>query len=269
MNYDLIINKYNLKEYKKIEVICENTEVFSIPIEYVIDINMLCKKNKKEYTSDEGFIVVSKDAQNIKSSDVIYAKSEKPWSWTVEDCQFINRIPKYLDICCICLVKKDGKEINVLIPYDLIESIFGGVVEFSNCHSFELDSKGNMIIKYGNLSLMPKRHKLNFTDTIENWNEFFNNTEIDYISINVNNFHYHRDGEYGIIEIYVDLFFSKNIVSKVVLVFNGVTDCEFIMDEPSYNLAICQLIDGSFFAQINYMSEFKFKRCYIKTLIDR
>ena len=165
-------------------------------------------------------------------------------------------------------IKKDGKEINVLIPYDLIESIFGGVVEFSNCHSFELDSKGNMIIKYGNLSLMPKRHKLNFSDTIENWNEFFNNTEIDYILINVNNFHYHRDGEYGIIEIYVDLFFKKNIVSKVVLVFDGVTDCEFIMDEPSYNLAICQLIDGSFFAQINYMSEFKFKRCYIETLID-
>ena len=48
MEYDLIINKNDLIKYEKIELVCENSEVFSIPIEYVLDINCLCNRKKNE-----------------------------------------------------------------------------------------------------------------------------------------------------------------------------------------------------------------------------
>ena len=43
----------------------------------------------------------------------------------------------------------------------------------TDCHSFEIDEEYNNIIKYGELSLIPKRKELNIEDIVENWNDMF------------------------------------------------------------------------------------------------
>ena len=254
-------------------LICENCEVFSIPIEYVLDISCICNRtkngNKNDYFSKEGFIKLSSDVNEIYSNDVIYYNPANEYEYeSKDDYKFINRIPRYLDICYIKLITKEKRNLYINIPYAPIESFFVGCVEMTDCHSFEIDEQNNNIIKYGNLSLMPKRKELNIEDIVENWDEMFKGVGDNYININLNRFYYREvEGEITV-SIIVDLEFGKKEIYPIIINFEGVTEFEEDRLDYAYSLILYQLLDGIYFAQINNMAEFKFKRCYLERLMD-
>ena len=270
MNYDLKITKQDLKKYKSIRMVCENCTSFSFPIEYIEDIEFLCSRMKNEhknnYFSDEGFIKLSPKVIEILCDDAIYFDPENEFGETLDDYKFINRIPRYLDICCITITTNENRKIHVSIPYDPIESFFSGTFEFTDCHSFEIDDKNNIIIKYGNLSLTPKRCNLNLEDIIENWTEIFKPLQRNYIDINLERFYYREINGEITVSMSVELEFNHKELVSTIVVFEGVQDFEEDKFETAYDIVLYQLLDGRYFAQIGNTIEFKFQRCYLENI---
>ena len=166
----------------------------------------------------------------------------------------------------ISLITREKRKIHINIPYAPIESFFIGCVQLSDCHSLEIDDEYNLIIKYGNLSLMPKRNELNIEDIVENWNDMFKGVGSNYIDINLNRFYYREvDGEITV-SIIAELELSKKEKPLVIINFEGVIDFEEDRLDSAYNLVLYQLLNGMYFAQINNMAEFKFKRCYLDNI---
>ena len=266
MKRDLIISYENINEYKLIELTAENIETFTIPIEYVLDINLLCDKKdgyyKNEFFSDEGFIKFSEKVKNLLSNDYEFYKK----NFLEEDAEFYNRISKYLDICHITLVKHDNRKVHIGIPYGPVESVFAGVIELSNCHSLELDQVGNVVLKYGNLSTIPKGNDLYIEQIVENWKEYFEDIKSNYIVINLERFYYKEIEGKVTIRISADLIIGKNKCSPARFVFEGVKDFEEDTDYQGDSLTLYKLLDGSYFAMIGFMSEFKFERCYLEKI---
>lgn len=273
MKHIKIIDKNDLKNYKTMELCCENLEFFSFTIEYVLDLNIVFSKmeNRKAYVyeSNEGFIKLSSKIQNLISSDVDLLHSNIGYQFKEEDFKLVNRIPKHLDITWITLIRKDGIKININIPYDPVESNFNGITELSNCHSFEINESNDMIIKFGNLSTTPKRENLSFCDIIENWNILNVKWNDYYIDIDFKNCVYEEIDGVATATINMHLNFSKKQNEHIIITFEEVTEYEEDIDDlndDSY-FSVCKLADGRCFCQIGHILEFKFKKCYLERLL--
>ena len=270
MEETLIIKKDNLKEFKTIELCCENLEVFVIPVKYILDIYLKCDKKingryKRQFFSSEGYIKLSKDVMEIKSSEYVsYILNEL--QFTDSDFQLYERLKNYMDICHITLYNHNSIRTGIAISYDPIESVFGGLIESSNCHSIDLDEEGNVIIKYGNLSSNPKRKNECFEDIVENWNECYPRIKSNYLDIELYRFFYkEKDGKTNI-KINFESLDDRMDTYLFSIVFEGVKNYQENELGDVLNLTLYKLHNGHYLAQLGDMYEFEFERCYLEKI---
>ena len=267
MKKKLVITKDNLSEYRAIEIFMENVESFDIGVDYILDINIECDKHNYErnyFWSTKGYIKLHKDVNEFLSSDVSYFNDEEDFS--IEDFKFKNRIPKYLDITSFTLFGINKRKYQVGIPYGVVESLFGGIIELSDCHSYEIDEEENIIIKFGTLSNMPKKENLFFEDIVDNWKNVLPEFKSSCAGFYTGKYYYKEiDGEITV-SIVGNLEYKNGKDYDVRLVFENVSDYEEDFAEEITYIEIFKLASGEYFAQIGYVSEFKFERCYVEKI---
>ena len=264
MSKRILINKDTLQEYEKVEIVCENLETFTVDVNDIIDVEIVGEKKsrckKGEYFSNRGYIIFSSFIKSKMADDAEIMLVDK--TFTKEDFMFSNRISKYLDITWLDFINKNGEKVSISIPYDVVESDFDGIKELSNCHSFELDND-NLVIKYGELSTMPKRNKIPLSMVVENGNILENIYTEDLIGFEVKMYHIHEKEDNMTLTLIGVIEYKKKVYS-VKLIFNGVTEYrEYIDGDISY-LIFYKLSEGANFIQVGNVSEFNFEKCYVE-----
>ena len=269
MEKNLVITKDNLSEYRAIEIFMENVEGYEIEISDVLDIYINCDKRlggNNEYFSSEGYIKFSSKVKNHLTKGTSSFDGEDSIGLNEDDYKFGNRISRYLDICSITLLSYNKKKLHISIPYYPVESVHGGIIEFSDCHSFEFDESGNILIKYGKMSNMPKKENLFFEDIVDNWKNILPEFKSSCARFYTGKYYYKEiDGEITV-SIVGNLEYKNGKDYDVRLVFENVSDYEEDIAEEITYIEIFKLASGEYFAQIGYVSEFKFERCYVEKI---
>lgn len=257
----LIINSKSIQQFSKIELCCENLECFVIDIHYILDINLVCEiKNRKEYWSNSGYVKLHKDVRYMLSEDVKKYFSDEE---NLDEYRVMNRIPKYLDIVSLTLVNEENRKIHIRIPYGVVESIFGGIIELSDCHSYELDKNNNIIIRYGELSTMPKKEDVCFEDVFDNWKNVLPIFKNDFLDFTEEKYYYKEIDGRVTVSVTGQLVHNKRKYD-VRLVFYGVRDYEEDYTEQVSFINLYKLATKEYFVQLGYAAEFKFDGCYVE-----
>lgn len=267
MKKKFIITKDNLSEYRAIRVFMENVEGYEIEISDILDIYLNCDKRlggNNNYFSSEGYIKFSSKVKDLLTIGTSSFGGEDDMGLTEDDYKFGNRISRYLDICGISLLSYNRKSLHISIPYSPVESVYGGIIEFSDCHSFELDECGNILIKYGKLSNMPKKEDVFFEDIVEDLDNILFKTKSNYAGMEMEKYYYHERNGNITITVIGDLEVSYSRSYLVRLVFEGIKEYEEDQIGNIDYIYLYKLASGEYFAQIGCVSEFKFERCYVE-----
>lgn len=264
----LIINNQNIKGYSKILFTCENLESFEIDVDHILDINLICDKkgtNKTDYWSNNGYIKLHKDVRFMLSVDAKKYLNDIDDDYDINMDRFMIRIPKYLDIVSLTLVNEEKRKIHIHIPYGVVESNFCGVIEFSDCHSYELDKDKNILIKYGELSKMPKKEDICFEDVFDNWKNVLPNVKTDFLDFVEEKYYYKEiDGRVTVSVIGNILHDKKKYDAR--LIFYGVRDYEEEDTGEISFINLYKLATKEYFVQLGFAAEFKFDGCYVEKL---
>lgn len=270
----LIINIDSIKKYKYIHLELENCDGFDIPIDFILDISLPSIKEKGDledkyydaYHCYDGFIKLSPAVQELFSRFSKTKYEDGTFEYEQEDYdeneyKFFNRISKYLDICSISLIDEKDKWITIHIPYDPVVTPDDEVIEFSNCHSIELDENNDVIIKVGKSSNNPMIKRKDISKLIKNWNDYFERSNSFGLEINLLKIEMTMGDKKNILAT-LDIK-NKEIKKKnVKILFKNCLGIEFNEYDYTYDLYIYRLLDGKLYVVFEYQICFFCDGCY-------
>ena len=245
----LIINKEFLQGYETLSIGLENCDVYELDVADILDISCVATAKavkSKEYCTQDGFIKISaRAAQAVEVSVLRENTLETEWD---------QRLRERLELCdgaadmtSFSLKDKEGKEIEIWVPYDPLESVLHGAeIELSNCPSLEIDDDGNMLILFGASSKQPTRKDNNYDELIVGWKDAFGDYLPDILKVEMFSLDSFGDGQ-------MNLMASFNIDDKHCI--KGSADLRFMNCEnlrmemflPNYRyseISMSRLADG-------------------------
>jgi len=275
-NEVLIVNKELVSKCKNLSIAMDNCECFTIPTEYILDISCeavkdfrMFKNQPLNYSTQDGFILISSEAKNLFSSSYEEDKETFPPNDFVPDnYKLVNRLSDYNDVVSFALIDENGAETEIFIPYDpAIEVITGSEIEYSGCASFEVLADGNMELRFGKSSHNPEIPRNNYHEVIENWTDFFGDFRPSVLSFDFRwiSADFNTDGDREIaIACVID---NKEVKNQVVtIVFDECESVElFTWCAGKFaDMYLTKLIDGRIYVGLGDVCSIVCNRCYLQ-----
>ena len=177
----MIIDNNYIKAFRTLKIHSVRGGDFSVPVEEVLEINCIASdrplKDKEERRVWDGCIKITAVGGQVLGDD--YSAVNYFLDFTDDDegdeelkgrWYLKNFFDDFCDVNGFSLVKENGEEIKFAVSYKpLQESIFGNIIEYSNCPSAKTDFKGRFTLYLGRASKAPSRKNNNFHELVHGW----------------------------------------------------------------------------------------------------
>ena len=246
----MIVNKEVLKEYNSILLVLENCDAYEIPVADILDIS--CEiipigKRDNGYRTDDGFIKISSRAKDTIECSILKNKEDIGTEW---DCRLKERLQMCggcADITSIALRKKPKPDMDIYVPYEPLEDVvWHNEIEYSNCPSFEIDEKGDMIISFGESSKQPIRKDNNYDELIVGWKDKFKKYLPQILEVKLEKFSTFGEEKTNI-SVELEICDKKSPSQLLELIF---TDCKNLMMDVYFpkkgecDVVMSKMVDG-------------------------
>lgn len=220
----IVIDKNFIKKYESVTVMLENCECYKISTNDIIDVyceSELIDKHNREYRTNDGFLKIAARTSQTKECFLLHNSLSGPQRGQGLRAR-LEACGGGADMTSFSLNGKNG-DMDIYVPYNPLEDIIHGCeIELSDCPSFEVDDKGNMIIAFGKSSKQPVRTDNNYADLITGWKAAFGEFSPKILKVNVQSI-----GTFGISEKTLKVSFKiRNKFSKKGFAELTFTDCE-------------------------------------------
>ena len=178
----MIIDNDYIKDFKTLKIHSVTGGDFPVPVDEVLEINCIASdrplKDKEEHRVWDGCIRLTADGGQVLGDGysamnyfLDFTDDEEDDEELKERLYLRNFFAGGCDVDGFSLVKDSGEEIKFSVPYKpLQESIYGNIIEYSNCPSAKTDFKGRLTLYFGKSSKAPVRKNNNFHELVQGWN---------------------------------------------------------------------------------------------------